>query len=265
MESSYNLGEYNETILNTVFNTTPGSFPWSAFPYEDEFRNGTDIFLNENVTIRKGNLDYGTSNTTASAVIQSFTEIFPAYTTQLRNSSANIFRFKTSKTGPAFTQDLTFNPWLAPNNVTRHLERLATALTNVVRSAPSRKDVAGHAYGRETFISVRWEWMIFPLLLLLLSLAFLVSTIVKTSKDVGAGNWKTSAMPALIYSLPKEAQGQFTSSSTWSNSKSTKKVRIRLSSNLGWRVSGQETLTNSPRLPPPATTTTTTTVPRGWI
>ncbi|KAF1936137.1 hypothetical protein EJ02DRAFT_438724 [Clathrospora elynae] len=269
MKSSYSLGEYSETVVATFLNTTSGPFPWESFPYETELENGTDIFYMENITFRANALsspseyatkEYGTSNTTASSIITGFNDIFPAFTTMMNESATPVFRYKTWKPGPSWTQFLSFNPWLAPNNVTRHMERLAMSMTNVIRSAPSRNDVIGHAYGNETYISVRWEWLIFPLLLLLLSLAFLVSTMIKTSKDGATGIWKTSAMPALIYSLPKETQGQFTKSSTWSSAKDTKKLRIRLLPDMGWRVSGHSQLSMSPQLPRPAVR-----APRGWI
>jgi hypothetical protein len=267
IQSSYNWGGYNEEVVNTMFNTTPGAFPWQSFPYETETENGTDIFYMDNITIKvdmlsgeRGLKEFGTSNTTASSILQGFRDIFPAFTTTMNESSPSILRYKTWKPEDPWTQTLNFNPWLAPNNVTRHMERLATAMTNVIRSAPSRQDVQGLAFAKQTFISVRWKWLAFPLLLLVLSLVFLVSTMIKTSKDVETGMWKTSAMPTLIYSLPKETQSRFTKSSTWSSTKETKKVRIRLLPNMGWRVSGASHLNTSPQLPRPAAH-----APRGWM
>jgi hypothetical protein len=267
MSSSYTWGRYSEEIVDTVVNTTSGPFPWEAYPYETEVENGTDIFYMENITIKAedfgvhGELaDFGTSNATALAMMQGFTDIFPAYTTHAHKSAPPILRYKTWKTGSPWHQTLFFNPWVAPNNVTKHMERLATALTNVIRSAPTRRDVEGHAFSKDTFISVRWEWLTFPLLLLVLSFVFLVSTIIKTSKDTETGVWKTSAMPTLIYSLPKEAQAQFADSSTWNSAPETKKVRIRLLPRTGWRVSSQSQLSRPPQLPHPAVQ-----APRGWI
>jgi hypothetical protein len=267
IESSYSLGEYSEVVVNTVFNTTPGAFPWYGVPYKDENEEGTDIVYMENVTIQvdvssneHGSREYGVTNTTASSVIMGLTDIFPSYTTMADQSATPIFRYKIWSTGPPWTQLLHYNPWIAPNNVTRHMERLATAMTNIIRSSPSHQDVNGSAWEKETFISVRWQWLVFPFLLLVLSLVFLVSTIIKTSKGSGANVWKTSAMPTLIYSLPKETQGQFTKPSTWSSAKETKKVRIKLLPNMGWRVSGASHLSTSPQLPRPAVQ-----APPGWI
>jgi hypothetical protein len=150
---------------------------------------------------------------------------------------------------------------MVPNNLTRHVEKLATAMTNRVRSSDSNEMLQGEAFYNEQYVSVQWEWLIFPFLLLTLSLIFLVSTIIKTSKDTSAGIWKTSAMPTLIYSLPKDAQSKLNPISTWNDSdKSSRKVRIKLLPNRGWRVSGVSHLSTSPQLPHPAVQAS-----RGWI
>jgi hypothetical protein len=267
MESSYTWGGYSEKVIDSVFNTTSGPFPWLAFPYETETENGTDIYYLEDISIRveeptgDGELaNFGTSNDTAISMQQGFLDIFPAYTSSANESAPPILRYKVWQSGAPWHQFLDFNPWVAPNNVTTHMERLATALTNVIRSAPSREDVEGHAFSKDTFILVRWQWLTFPLLLLVLSLVFLVSTMIKTSKDTETGVWKTSTLPTLIYSLPRETQAQFSKSSTWNSAQDTKRVRIRLQPQTGWRVSGQSLLGSSPQLPHPAVQ-----APRGWI
>ncbi|CAA9956483.1 DUF3176 domain containing protein [Pyrenophora teres f. maculata] len=246
MQSSYTWGGYVEHVISTTLNTTGGPFPWLAIDSQDEEGNFTDMFYLENVTITVATTEdgrevseFGLFNDTASTVIQGFNDIFPSFTTMVNESAPSILRFKTWRSGAPWSQTPYFNPWLAPNNVTQHMERLATALTNVVRSASSRQNVDGLAFSKETFITVRWAWLTFPLLLLVLSLVFLIATIIKTSKDNEIGLFKNSAMPTLIYSLPKETQGQFPSSSTWNSTKETKKIRIRLQPKTGWRVSGQ--------------------------
>ncbi|CAO2655607.1 Nn.00g044100.m01.CDS01 [Neocucurbitaria sp. VM-36] len=275
LRSTYDEGRYHEEIIGTFFNTTtsPSPDPWTSEYYETDAENGTDITylpdidiyvektLNENKTTI-----FGMSNDTAAVVIQSFIDIFPAQTSATNESTVPLLRYRTWQIGPPYMRELDFNPWVAPNNVTRHMERLATALTNEIRSVKSNATfVPGSAYGREVFIYVKWEWLSFPLLLLLLSLAFLISTMVKTSKDGGMGIWKNSAMPTLIYSLPKEIQPQFHSSSssssstTWNSTQGTKKVRIRLLPNMGWRVSGTSQMVTSPRVHPVSQ------APRGWI
>ncbi|KAF2830651.1 hypothetical protein CC86DRAFT_283505 [Ophiobolus disseminans] len=267
IKSTYDFGKYEENISETHFNSTAGPFPWLAFPYVDEMGSGTDIFYMQDIVVDGRTSDgrnisgYGTSNTTAYKVIQSFIDIFPSFATTTAATIDPTLRYKLSREGLAYNRQLRFNPWISPYIVPRHLERLAIAMTNVIRSAPGHTMLQGDAFSRETYVAIHWEWLAFPFLLLILSLVFLVLTIVKTSGDGSLGIWKTSAMPALIYSLPPdETQGQFTSSATWSSGKGApKKTRIKLLPNMGWRVSGQSHLSRSPRLPSGER------VPRGWI
>lgn len=56
-----------------------------------------------------------------------------------------LMRWKTWQKGSWWIHDLEFNPWMAPNSVTSHIERLATAMTNAMRSAHSRNILQGQA------------------------------------------------------------------------------------------------------------------------
>ncbi|KAH8730726.1 hypothetical protein GQ44DRAFT_699754 [Phaeosphaeriaceae sp. PMI808] len=250
IHSSYDSGQYKEEILDTYFNTTEGPYPWISKPYttkKSNGLNGTDVYYTRNISIeietssqRHLFSSFGTTNDTTMAITQSFRDIFPAFTTEGNGSTSKAIRFQVWYPGAPFTRMLNFNPWIAPNNVTRHMERLAIAMTNIIRSDQSRKMLSGEAFSRETFISIRWEWLSFPFILLLCSLVFLVLTMIKTSDDGAMGIWKTSAMPALIYSLPKDIQKGITPSSTGSTAKKgAQKIRIKLLPDHGWRVSGQ--------------------------
>jgi hypothetical protein len=248
MRSSYDSGQYSEEVLHTFKNTTEGPPPWVTVPFQTKFENGTDNIYLEDINIDLGTTPegrnitgYETSNASASAIVAGFQDIFPAFYTMSVNGTVPILRWKTWSTGPAWQRILEFNPWLAPNNVTRHMERLATAMTNVVRSAPSRTMLEGDAFVKETFIAISWAWLSFPFILLILSLIFLVATIIKTSGDGGTGVWKTSAMPTLIYGLPQDVREGLSSSESNDSAyrKGARKVRIRLLPDQGWRVSGQ--------------------------
>jgi hypothetical protein len=246
--SSYDSGQYSEELLHTFQNTTEGSPPWTSVPFWSDFQSGTDNVYLDDINIDLGvtpegrNITgYGTSNASASFIVAGFQEIFPAFYTVSVNSTVPSLRWKTWQNGPAWSRLLEFNPWLAPNNVTRHFERLATAMTNVVRSGPSRTMLKGDAFVKETFIAISWEWLSFPFILLLLSLVFLVATMIKTSKDGDMGLWKTSAMPTLIYGLPQDVRKELSSSRPDDSAykKGAQNVRIKLLPDQSWRVSGQ--------------------------
>jgi hypothetical protein len=191
---------------------------------------------------------YSVYNNTIFEVIALFDDYFPSFYTVEDAITEPLIRYKNYFDGP-WTQTLGFNAWQAPNNLTHHVERMAAAMTNVIRSSTSKEMLHGNAYEVEKYVSIQWAWLIFPFTLLLLSLAFLVLTMVKTSKDTATGVWKTSTMPTLIYGLPEDTRGKFTAQTTWNSSHGdTKKVRIKLLPDLGWTVSGQSLL-RSPLLP----------------
>ncbi|KAH7396714.1 hypothetical protein DE146DRAFT_789374 [Phaeosphaeria sp. MPI-PUGE-AT-0046c] len=273
LESAYESGHYTETIKSTYENNTRGTFPWESYelPVVDGVESWWTIF-NQNITIDRRTAApnasnavifdniYKVDNLTASMVMLIFEQVFPSYYTESGTPGNLTLRLKDYWKGAKFRK-MDFFAWQAPNNVTHHMERLAISMTNLMRSVPGTTVMLeGAAYNQVTFVSIRWAWLSFPFLLLILSLVFLAATIVKTSKDGAAGVWKTSAMPTLIYGLPKETQKQLTSPTTWrSGNGGPRKTRIKLLPNLGWRVSGQSLLNRSPRLPSGER------VPRGWI
>lgn len=247
-QSSYAEGKYEETVIRTYMNRTARAqpYPWEVYPVADS----EDYFseFNGNITIRPpwrkaGSPDYVVSNETYSRTHALFDEIFPSSITVANSSAIPWWRVKLYAWAYNQLRRGEECPWLPPNNITKFVERLATSMTNTVRSHSSNEFVRGPAYTQTTFIAVHFEWLIFPLALLCFSLVFLIATMVKTSKDTDEemGMWKTSAMPALLYSLPKDTQRQFRSQGIRKGSLKNrrKSIRVRLHPKQGWRVSGQ--------------------------
>ena len=245
LRSSYAGGGYEEQVIKTYTNTTRIDNPWSS----EQLPNGsTDQIFDENITITVPSNDrnpttFGVSNETFMRTVFVLDEVFPSLITVSNPSAEPYLKIKTSFTDQVRFREVRFNPWLAPNNVTHHMERIARAMTNVVRSDPSSNEfIVGSASSPETYMIVHWGWLTFPCVLLLLSILFLVATMIKTSRHTydDIGNWKTSAMPALMYSLPKELQHGLGAPGTSrrGSTRRSKKVRIRLMPQQGWRVSG---------------------------
>ncbi|KAH6632989.1 hypothetical protein C7974DRAFT_310154 [Boeremia exigua] len=247
------LSEYFEPIQED------DSWPWLAWTlYDGVDVVGTWIEYTVNITLEPHvselsgerfeypKIAYGCDNYTVTNILNIFDDFFPSFYTTKSATDTPLLRFKNYYEGP-WTQTLDFHAWQAPNNVTRFVERLATSMTNLLRSSASKEMIEGSAYSKRSFIHIAWAWLTFPFALLLLSLAFLVSTMWETSKDSATGVWKTSAMPTLLYGLPEDTRGRFTQ--TLSSLKNdAKKVRIKLLPNSGWRVSKQSLL-RSPLLP----------------
>jgi hypothetical protein len=246
LRSSYSWGVYEESVEETFFNTTKAPYPWSTrYDYEHDVTT-TDYHRNISIytpDMSRDELGYGLSNDTIFQSLMVFDEVFPSTITVADRAARLLLKIRTSYIDRVVFREVRFSPWLAPNNVSHHMERIATAVTNIIRSESNSNElVAGQALAPETYVRVDWAWLAFPLAMLGLCLVFLIATMVKTSGDADGdiGAWKTSAMPALMYSLPRDTRQALTTTSTRSDSGGgTKKVKIRLMPNLGWRVSGQ--------------------------
>ncbi|KAJ4359626.1 uncharacterized protein N0V89_000181 [Didymosphaeria variabile] len=264
INSTYSLGAYKEEVVETFINSTTGPQPWNTALMEDT-DEGPIYNYNyaENVSIRvpfdPEEINYGMTNETMVLTALAFDDVLPFFSTMVNSSNTPSIRLRYWNSGN-IEMIPEINPWVPTNNITQHVERLATAVTNLIRSSSRTKSVSGDAFAKEVYVNVQWAWLTFPLLLLILSLLFLVSTIVRVSRADGeAGIWKNSAMPILIYSLPKDAQQALVSSGALDAGSKTKakNTRIRLGKKTGWRVSGYTSA--------PATPVSQGYPPPGWI
>ncbi|USP81787.1 hypothetical protein yc1106_09061 [Curvularia clavata] len=265
LESSYHLGTYEEKITNVFLNETPGSFPWSSTQSEDENILIVDYFDNVTISAPPVNPDsakygWGVNNDTMFNTVYVFDRIFPAFTTLTNYSETPVLRWRTGSFTQARTKYLDYNPWLPPNNISRHMERMTEALTNVVRSSTSKEMVFGQAFDNEVYVEVKWGWLSLPLCLLLVSCLFLVSTVIKSAAEKGQVSIrKNSAIATLLYGLPDHYQKRLAKSNSEGTPRArAKELKVRLSATRGWRSSGMLFTPSTPKgpsnLPPP-----------GWI
>ncbi|PVI00304.1 hypothetical protein DM02DRAFT_563204 [Periconia macrospinosa] len=260
--ASYQSGNYSEKITGTFTNTTRGPYPWISTLSN---RGLPDLTYLENITITPPGDEktYGMHNQTHFRVTQIFEDLLPVMASATKQSEQLEFRYKTFLTGGPTLRKFAHNPWTSASNVSRNFDRIATFMTNVLRS-DSIDMVEGPAFTIETYIHVEWPWLTFPFTLLLLTLIFLGATVLKTSKsdNTGPGIWKTSAMPTLIYGLPDDMQKQLntTSIGTGTSMDGAKKLKIRLHPQKGWRVSDQPVSPDSPIV-----IVRTNQAPPGWI
>jgi hypothetical protein len=259
IRSSYAWGIYSENVTSEYWETTSDPIPWPWQAYEID--TGTYLIYDTDITLTSpsSGVTYGLSNDTLLPVISIFDDLFPAFYTAEDEKIEPLLRYHNFFDGP-WTRTLQFNPWLAPNNVTRHMERLATSITNVMRSSNKKDMIPGNAFSRENYVDVRWQWLTLPLGLLSIALIFLSATIAKSASERDrVGVWKTSAYATLLYGLPDEMQNKITrSGSTGTPRSKAKELKVKLQPNGGWRVSGNlfTPFTPKPRLNQP---------PPGWI
>jgi hypothetical protein len=200
--SSFYQAKYQEEVVATFFNTTMGPYPWKSSIVPP--LNITRIQYTENVTIvpsvvGRENITYGVNNMTAFTTLGIFDDVFPSFLTVNTPLAEPFFRFKTRLAEPQY-RTLDFNPWAFPNNLTRHFERMATAMTNNIRFLTSSVGHVGMAYERETYVAVHWAWLSLPFRLLALSGIFLVATMIKTSKALEqVAVWKMPSTESNIW------------------------------------------------------------------
>ncbi|KAN0108652.1 Protein of unknown function (DUF3176) domain containing protein [Hyaloscypha variabilis] len=82
---------------------------------------------------------------------------------------------------------------------------LSIALTNNLRTGTGSTTVEGTEYYLQTYLLVRWDWLIFPVVLIVAALILLIATIIQ-SKRRGTGVWKASSLASLS-ALGGEAKG----------------------------------------------------------
>jgi hypothetical protein len=246
IRSSYDWGKYSENVTSTYLNVMdePPTWPWEV----SEAETGTNLIYSQNITITppkpraNGTVfdsTYTVDNVTMFNALMLFDDFFPSFYTAVDTSATPVLRFKNYQFGPS-TRNLDFNAWQAPNNLTHYMERLALALTNVMRSSADKKMTPGEAYNNENYVSVRWEWLTLPLGLLFISLIFLAATVAKSAVERDrVGVWKTSAYATLLYGLPDDMQQKITRSGSTSTPRAkAKTLKVKLQPNQGWRVSG---------------------------
>ncbi|KAF2011396.1 hypothetical protein BU24DRAFT_280276 [Aaosphaeria arxii CBS 175.79] len=245
IQSSYFEAAYHEEITHIYHNKTKGPFPWNTYLVEDEFGSGYMVDYLENVVINapsddQQNTPFGASNDTQLTTLLVFDTFFPSVYTKSNITDNPLLRYKISDPGLKIQQrELDINPWAI--DTPRHMENLATAMTNAMRSSESREDVVGQAYQRENYIQVRFQWLALPLGLLLFSGVFLTATVVRTSREKEhVGVWKTSAVATLLYGLPDEIQKKMAASASGGGTPRTtaKQMKVQLQPGKGWRVSG---------------------------
>ncbi|KAF2110762.1 hypothetical protein BDV96DRAFT_500641 [Lophiotrema nucula] len=242
LQSAVSGGSYTENVTATVFNKTLGPDPWNATTKFDGNESvGVSLIYKDNLTIfGNDGYEYQVTNWTHFNILTIFDDIFPStYTvTNTTDMAQAVLRFEQYRTSGYRTRVEPYNPFLY-DNVTVHLDNLATDFTNIVRSGKAIEMVQGPAFDLISVVEVRWEWLSLPLGLLILTFIFLVVTIIRSSTEQGVGVWKTSAIATLLYGLPDDVRKKVTSvkdnRTPRANAKHTK---VKWLPGTGWRLSG---------------------------
>ncbi|KAJ5709357.1 hypothetical protein N7493_010691 [Penicillium malachiteum] len=115
--------------------------------------------------------------------------------TELLNRLANIFNNPALLTSDQDSGSAAMQDIMSTNNITDVVKSVSTALTDTIRASDVSSRIPGKAFMTETYIHVRWAWVIFPLFVVLASTILLLATTVLTKDAV---LWKSSVLPLLM-------------------------------------------------------------------
>jgi hypothetical protein len=259
--SEYSEGGYTEIVNRTVGNGTMGPNPWiTRTVYDDQGKElGVDYTYGENVTlISPSGTTYQMDNATHAMTLTMFDDIFPSTYTLVNstNETAAMLRYKVYLTDDPWTRNVSYNPFMFAN-ISAHMDRMAAALTNLMRSSPDHTEMmSGPAFDKESFVDVRWPWLALPLGLLGLTFVFLIATIIRSSMvQEHIGVYKTSAIATLLYGLPDDMQKKIKSSGAKGTPRANaKETKVKWVPRTGWRFSGHTLSPSSTKShSPPAT------------
>lgn len=218
IESSYYLGQHRENVTDTYFMNTQNTSWGPVVP-----STGTPAMYNANFSLTRPSTiesetetTFSISNTTAVQALQIFDVFSPSFVGTDTPGGESTLRYgNTYNRVPPTQQSMPDdeNPWFGDGSIESHSQRLAKALTYIVRNAPvdsnGLRTIKGVSWSTRTFVQIRWEWIALPLTLLLSSLIFLVATVVRsTLEEAQVGIWKTSALAVLFNGIDDDVQNQ---------------------------------------------------------
>ena len=91
------------------------------------------------------------------------------------------------------------NNWTTPIDLKLEIELLENALTKFGLDQTTSK-VTGYTITPETYVHVRWQWMIFPVALELATLTLFILVIIHSRRE-GVPIWKSSIMAIIYHSV----------------------------------------------------------------
>jgi hypothetical protein len=101
-----------------------------------------------------------------------------------------------------FSSDWIEAMWNATTDLPTWIKRLSVSLTNEVREEGTVRDARDRSYDgsaaiMSTYIRVQWLWLLYPAILILVSLYYLFHTIIEAARD-RVSVWKSDSLPMLF-------------------------------------------------------------------
>ncbi|KAI1173341.1 hypothetical protein F4777DRAFT_589898 [Nemania sp. FL0916] len=86
------------------------------------------------------------------------------------------------------------------NNISERMDVLSDSLTRWLQSSGSSIELDGDVLVESTIISIHWQWLTLPVIIIVLIIAFLAA-ILKESHDKRVPMWKSSQMPLVFHGI----------------------------------------------------------------
>ncbi|KAH6986856.1 hypothetical protein EDB80DRAFT_731062 [Ilyonectria destructans] len=80
------------------------------------------------------------------------------------------------------------------------MDDIADSMTEAIRTSSNSTTIAGSGMKSQTFISVRWEWLILPISCVVLTVVLLLILIVR-DRASPVPSWKSSSLPLIFHEL----------------------------------------------------------------
>lgn len=146
-------------------------------------------------------------------VTKSTLDAYSSYVSSTINGSVS-----STSDGYSYSSDAAESIWGSLSALDSWIQRIATSMTNHIRLVGSSAILSsgdkveierydGTAYENEPFIIVRWTWLAFPAGLVLLSLLYLIASIIQASRS-GTHIWKSNPLPLLLADIDPSVKMQ---------------------------------------------------------
>lgn len=212
IETSFFNGNVSEHVMDTFQNNSQSSVDM----FVGDAKNGSlrHFFHNETIILPGQDIQFQVRNDTIFDFSYALSSIIPSSLTTPNKTTPYSLKYHIYtgwETTAIFTN---FSAMRSPGNVAANMEKLATALTNVMRSNPNTTEPVFGTGSYENFIHVRYGWLALPLIIVVATFGFLVITI-RLASRANAGIWKTSSLATLMHGLSWDAKISGTERSTW--------------------------------------------------
>ncbi|KAF2430986.1 hypothetical protein EJ08DRAFT_206013 [Tothia fuscella] len=199
ISANYQEGKYSERVLSTFRNKTIRTNPLT-YKLESNTIN-YDYLSNVTITPDGQSETFVVANETALQTIFTFDQLIPLYVTQTNRSATTLLRTHNDMNTTERARSLEYpeNQW-ASNDIPQHMDDLATTITNAIRTYPGSSELVLGSGSMESYIHIRWRWLILPIILLSSTLVFLVATIIRSRRE-NIGVFKTSSLALLANGL----------------------------------------------------------------